>query len=91
MIYPISFFIYVIGTVVSAVLLYIYAKNYRHIKSHYNIGLIIFALLFLIDNIISLHQIIFSWPYSPSAISHVLLQDLIDVVGLSALLYISWK
>jgi len=91
-IYLISFGIYVIGTALSALLLYIYAKNYRHIKSHYNIGLMIFALLFLIDNVISLHQVLFSWShYSTSAISHVLLQDVIDVVGLSALLYITWK
>lgn len=91
-IYLISSGIYVIGTVISALLLYIYAKNYRHIKSHYNIGLMIFALLFLLDNILSIHQVLFSWPtYDSSQISHILLQDMIDVVGLSALLYITWK
>lgn len=90
--YPISLSIYVIGTTISALLLYIYAKNYRHIKSHYNIGLMIFASLFLIDNIISLHQAIFSWPFDDAlVISHMLLQDVIDLIGLSALLFITWK
>jgi len=91
-IFLISSGIYVAGTAISALLLYIYAKNYRHIKGHYCIGLMIFALLFLLDNIISLHQVIFSWPLATDGIiSHILLQDVIDVVGLSALLYITLK
>lgn len=90
----ISIGIYSVSAVISAVLLYIYAKNYRHIKSSYNIGLMIFASLFLLDNLISLHQAIFSWSYlidDPSIIMHILLQDVIDLVGLGALLYITWK
>jgi len=90
--YEMSLGIYAISMIISALLLYIYAKNYHHIKSRYNIGLMIFALLFFLDNIISLHQILFSWAlYSESAISHILLQDVIDLIGLSALLYISWE
>jgi hypothetical protein len=91
-VYYVSVGIYAISMIISALLLYIYAKNYRHIKSHYNIGLMIFALLFIIDNAISLHQAIFSWPFDDAmVISHMLLQDVIDLIGLSALLYITWE
>jgi len=90
----ISIGIYAVSVAISALLLYIYAKNYRHIKSSYNIGLMIFAFLFLLDNIITIHQAIFSWSYlmdDPVIIAHIFLQDVIDLVGLGALLYITWK
>jgi hypothetical protein len=90
----ISVGIYAVSMAISAILLYIYTKNYRHIKSSYNIGLIIFATLFLLDNIISLHQTIFAGMYlidDPAIVSHIFLQDVIDLIGLSTLLYITWK
>jgi hypothetical protein len=86
--------IYAVSMAISAVLLYIYAKNYGHIKSNYNIGLMIFATLFLVDNIISLHQTIFAGAYlidDPAIVSHIFLQDVIDLIGLGTLLYITWK
>jgi hypothetical protein len=89
-----SVVIYAGSIIISALLLYIYAKNYRHIKSSYNIGLMIFASLFLLDNVISIHQTIFSWSYlvdDPTIIAHIFLQDVIDLVGLGALLFITWK
>jgi len=90
----ISIGIYAASMLISAVLLYIYSKNYRHIKSNYTIGLMIFASIFLLDNLISLHQAIFSWSSladDPPIIMHILVQDVIDFVGLGTLLYITWK
>jgi hypothetical protein len=95
-VFLISSAIYALGAAISALLLYVYADNYRHIRCQHNIGLIIFAFLFLVDNLVSLHQAVFVWPFYgevalPHILSHVFLQDIIDVVGLSALLYVTWK
>ena len=79
--------------IISAVLLFVYAKNYRHIRSNYNLGLIIFSVLFFAQNLIFAHLSIFSWPYLSADIfmSHVILTNFIELLGLSTLLYITWR
>ena len=73
-------------------LLSVFIRNYRHIKSRYTSGLLIFSLLLLAENIISLHLGIFSWPsYEPVIISHIVLINGIQLLALLSLLYVTWK
>ena len=53
----------VLNSLVLLALLYIYARNYAHLKTKYNIGLLIFSFLFLIDNILASLMGIMAWPY----------------------------
>ncbi len=81
-----------INVIILGLLLYVYTKNYRHIKSKYNMGLVVFSLLFIIENIISIHLGIFSWPYFETVIiTHIVIINMIQLLGLATLLYITWK
>ena len=89
----ISLAINVANIIIAAVLLSIYAKNYRHIGSNYNLGLMIFSTLFIFENLISAHLIIFSWSeiVIDLVILHNILINSIELLGLLTLLYITWK
>ena len=81
------------NVVILSLLFYIYAKNLHHIKSKYNIGLIIFSLVFLIENLIIIHLSIFSWytMIDDVVMGHMVLIDTIELIGLLTMLYITWK
>ncbi len=74
-------------------LLFVYIKNYLHIKSSYNMGLIVFSFLFFAQNLISAHLVAFSWPgfVADFVILHTILLNFIELLGLSTLLAITWK
>ncbi len=73
-------------------LLSVYVRNYRHIKSDYNKGLLVFTALFLSENIISIHLGIFDWPYQAiDIITHIVVINVIQLLGLLSLLKITWK
>ena len=82
-----------LNVVILAVLIYIYSKNLRYIKSKYNISLLLFSLLFLAGNVLIIHLSIFQWPdiASDIVVLHVLIIDIIQFLGLLPLLYITWK
>jgi hypothetical protein len=82
-----------INVFILLLLLYVYTKNYRYIKSKYNLGLLVFSLLFLIENLIIIHLGIFSWPTTIDDIvmTHMIIIDSIELIGLLVLLYITWK
>jgi hypothetical protein len=68
-------------------------KNYRSIKSKFNLGLILFSALFLIENLLILHLAVFQWPHIADIIivSHMVAINFIQLLGLLSLLYITWK
>lgn len=81
-----------VNVIILIFLLYVFTRNYRHIRSNYNMGLLIFALLFLAENLISIHLGIFSWPYHDTdIILHIVVINFIQLLGLSAMLRITWK
>jgi hypothetical protein len=82
----------IVNILITLLLLTIYLRNYRHIKSGYNLGLLIFSLLFLAENIVILHLGIFSWPtiLADTALLHMILIDAIEMVGLLAVLLVTW-
>ena len=79
--------------VILLLLLYVYAKNYRNIKSKFNLGLILFSVLFLIENLLILHLGLFQWPHIAdiTIVSHMIAINFIQLLGLLSLLYITWK
>ncbi|MBI3035084.1 hypothetical protein HYY71_02070 [Candidatus Woesearchaeota archaeon] len=83
-------------TVVSALalggLLHTYIKNLKKIKSKFTIGLLIFALLFLIQNLISLYYYLTMMNYySPEVEIHVFILTLLQTMGFLVLLKITWE
>lgn len=81
-----------VNIIILAMLLFVFLRNFRHIRSSYNAGLIVFALVFLIENVLSMHLGIFAWPsYAATIISHIVLINVIQFFGLLVLFYITWK
>ena len=88
----ISALINVLNVLILMVLLYVFTKNYRHIRSGYTLGLIIFTLIFLAENLIMLHLGIFEWPSVIEDIVeiHMIIINSIELLGLFVLLLITW-
>jgi len=73
-------------------LLNIYIQNLKKIKSKFTIGLLVFALLFLIQNLISLYYYLTMMDYySPEVEVHVFILTLLQTIGFLILLKITWE
>ena len=73
-------------------LLYIYYKNLRNIKSKFTIGLFIFALLFLLQNLVSLYyHITMMKYYAPEVEIHIFILTLLQTIAFIVLLKITWE
>ncbi len=81
-----------ISTLLLLGLLYVYYKNLKHIKSKFTIGLFIFALLFLIQNLVSLYYFITMMAYYSAEVEvHVFILTLLQAIGFAVLLKITWE
>ena len=81
-----------ISTLLLLGLVYIYYKNLRKIKSNFTIGLLIFAILFLAQNLISLFYFItMKNYYAPEVEIHVFILTLLQTIGFAVLLKITWE
>ena len=73
-------------------LLHIYIKSLRKIKSKFTIGLLVFALLFLLQNFISLYFYLTMMDYyAPEVEVHVFALALLQAIAFLILLKISWE
>ena len=73
-------------------LLYVYIKNLKHVRSNFTIGLLIFAVLFLIQNLVSLYYYITMMKYyAPEVEIHVFIITLLQAIGFAILLKITWE
>ena len=73
-------------------LIYVYVKNFLSIKATFCMGLMIFAVLFLLENILALYfQLIHAHDYSMDTANFSLVLNLIQTLGFSALVYVTWK
>ena len=84
------------ATIISALilisLLFVYWRNYKQIKSKFCKGLIIFALLLLLQNVIAIQVHGTMMSKCPTEISGPLfIINFLEAVGLGALLYVTWK
>ena len=75
-----------------AALLHVYIKNLRRIKSSFTAGLVIFASLFLLQNIISLYFYLTMMDYYvPEVELHVFIFTLLQTIGFAVLLKLTWE
>ena len=83
----------ILNLIILAMLLSVYIRNYRHIRSKFNLGLLLFSTMFFIENALIVHLAVFEWPELVSEIIalHLAAIYVIQVLGLLALLYITWK
>ncbi len=82
----------VISTLLLLGLLYVYYKNLKAAKSKFTIGLFVFALLFLIQNIVSLYYYLTMMGYYvPEVEKHVFIFTLLQTIGFAILLKITWE
>ena len=81
-----------VSTIFLLGLLYVYYKNLKNAKSKFTIGLFIFPLLFLAQNLVSLYFYITMMKYySPEVEVHVFILTLLQAVGFLILLIITWE
>ena len=82
----------VISTILLLMLLYVYYKSLRNIKSKFTMGLFIFAFLFLVQNLVSLYYYITMMDYYvPEVEKHVFIFTLLQTIGFAVLLKITWE
>lgn len=81
-----------LSSLILAALLHVYIKNLRKIKSSFTIGLMIFAILFLLQNIVSLYFYITMMDYYvPKVELHVFIFTLLQTIGFAVLLKLTWE
>ena len=74
-------------------LLYIYVGNYRGLRSPLSAGLIVFAALFLVENLAAMYFYVAmsSWTGSSSYAVPMLVLNAAELVGFATLFYVSWR
>ena len=73
-------------------LLYVYSKNLKTIRSKFTIGLFLFAILFLVQSLVSLYYYITMMKYyAPEVEIHVFILTLLQTIGFAILLKITWE
>ncbi len=81
-----------INMVIVSLLFSIYLRNYRHIKSRFNLGLIVFSMLFFAENLSAIVSTILTWSggeiFEVIAINYTII-NIIELLGLLTLLYIT--
>jgi hypothetical protein len=73
-------------------LLYIYAQNYRQVKSKLTLGLVLFVLIFLAHSLMNIYFELTMVMYdSLSAKQAALVLEAVKAVSFGLLLWISWE
>ena len=92
MLMRVTTFLTSISTLLLLGLLYVYYKNLKKIKSKFTIGLFIFAILFLIQNLVSLYFYLTMMDYYASQVEvHVFILTLLQTIAFLILLKITWE
>jgi hypothetical protein len=78
-------------------LLYIYRSNFRTLRAPLSFGLILFAALFLIENLaaiyfyVSLNDSLSGTGLASSVAMPMLALNAVELVGFATLFYVSWR
>jgi hypothetical protein len=82
-----------ISVIVLSGLLLVYSHNFRTIKSTFSVGLVLFAVLFLVQNIaaIALYMSMATAEYGLSVAMPMLALNLAELTGFGVLFWISWQ
>ncbi len=82
----------VVNVILTLLLVFVYTKNYKQIKSKMTFGLLFFALAFLVENIIDFY--FYNLMIAQSAFDFTTIHftvNLIEMIGLLVLSYVTWK
>jgi hypothetical protein len=81
-----------INVLLVAGLLYVYAATFRRTRSLFTVGLLLFAFLFLIQDVVALYFAATMMPlYEPDVASFVLVFTLLQTAAFAILNWITWK
>ena len=73
-------------------LLYIYAQNYRHLKTRLTAGLVLFVSLFMLQSLLNVYYDATMVMYSSGAAeTAATVVEAVKAVGFAALLWASWE
>jgi len=73
-------------------LIYIYAMNLRRIRSNFTAGLMVFALLFLVQNVASMYYFLTMMPlYAQGLEVHVFVITMLQTLAFGILNILTWK
>jgi len=80
-----------ISVILLTMLLVVYFKNLKQMKSKLLLGLILFAAVFLVQNLVSLYYFVTMMNYYVSAVEiHVFILSLLQAIAFGVLLKITW-
>lgn len=83
--------------VVLVALLFLYGSNFRTLRSPLTFGLILFAALFLVENLaavyfyVSLNDALAGSSLGASVAMPMLVLNTVELIGLTTLFYVSWR
>lgn len=73
-------------------LMFVYVKSCMKIKSGFIVGLLIFAALFLIQNVVSFYYFVTMMPYYVNGVDiHVLVLTILQTLAFGVLTYNTWR
>ena len=88
----IAVIIEVLNAVLLIALLYAYVQNYREMKTNLGLGLILFAGLLLVQNLLALYfHLMMHDFYSMEAMQHATFLNGAQLIALAILNYVTWK
>lgn len=80
-----------VGIALLLALLYVYARNLREIRTPFGLGLLVFALLFLLENVVSIITYFAWWGIHGADIALPMMYIRVaEVAAFGVLLAISW-
>ncbi|HYT01036.1 MAG TPA: hypothetical protein VEO20_10280 [Thermoplasmata archaeon] len=73
-------------------LLYVYVGNFRHLRSAFSLGLIVFAGLFVLENLAAVYfYVVLSESYGAGVALPMLALNAAELVGFATLFIVSWR
>jgi len=82
----------IINIILLLLLLFVYVQNYRQMKSPFILGLILFALIFLVENVLGVyfHFMMVDY-YSAEAMENARILMAVQTVALAILTWVTWR
>lgn len=74
-------------------LLYVYGTNFRSLRSPLSLGLIVFAALFLVENLAAMYfyVLLANAEFGAPVAMPMLALNAVELIGFATLLYVSWR
>ncbi len=81
-----------VNALLSLSLIYVYLRNYLKLRMPFTLGLLIFAFVFLIQNLVAIYfQFAMIMYYTSEVANIALILNLLETVALLSLCYVTYK